>query len=417
MTSKKDKKNLSTDRLDLEAYRKAAIDQLRQGKSLLGQGGLLKPLIQDFIEAAMQAELEDHLATEREAGKSNKRNGKQSKSVRSPAGTLKINYSRDRSGSFEPVTVPKRSHELAAGFEDQILELYAMSNSVSDISLHLRNMYGVQMSESRISAVIGTVWERVEAWKNRPLAACLVVLFCDAVHISVRRDGVVKKVAVYVMYGINLDGRREIIDLVVGQGGESATEWGRCLHQLKRRGLEDVLYVCTDGLAGFKDQIDQAFPLANQQRCLVHKMRNSLLLVDDKDKRKVSRQLKAVYNAVNETEARARLADFKADWGDKYTHVAHLWEKDWTELMLCMDLSPSLRKIIYTTNAIENLNREIRRITKSKGPWSNDRALLTQLFLSLERKKDSWNKTVLGWASIRRELVRLHAERITKHLF
>lgn len=421
MVIKKDKNTgkgkVPSQRLDLEAYRDAAVEQLRQGKALLGEGGLLRPLIQDFLEAALRAEMDDHLASEAQQGKTNKRNGKQSKGVRTPAGMLQIDYSRDRAGSFEPVTVAKRSHELAAGFEDQILELYAMSNSVADISLHLRNLYGAQMSESRISTVISGVWQRVEAWKNRPLAACLVVLFCDAVHISVRREGVVKKVAVYVLYGIGLEGKREIIDLVVGQGGESATEWGRCLQQLKRRGLEDVLYVCTDGLAGLKDQIEAAFVLASQQRCLVHKMRNSLLLIDDKDKRQASQQLKAIYTAVNEAEARLKLEDFKTYWGDKYAHVAYLWEKDWTELMHCLDLSPALRKIIYTTNAIENLNREIRRVTKSKGAWSSDRALLIQLFLSLERKRDSWHKTVRGWASIRRELIRLHGERVTKHLF
>lgn len=401
---------------DFETFREQVIAGLMRGEGLTGEKGLLKPLIANFVQGALASELDDHLAQEKEAGVPNRRNGKQSKDIRSQAGAVRIEYDRDRAGTFEPVTVKKRQYELGLGFDEQILELYALSNSVADIRTHLERMYGAEMSESRISAVINKTWEQVEAWHKRPLASCYVVLFVDAVHINMRREGQVVKIALYVVYGINCEGYREIIALYPGQGAESATEWGRCLQDLKNRGLEDVFILCSDGLSGFKEVASQVFPLANLQRCIVHKIRNCFRLMDDKDSKLVLRQLKDVYTALNEAAARRALEDFAAYWQGKYDVIVQLWEKDWTELMACMNLSVTLRKIVYTTNAIENLNREIRRVTKTKGAWVSDRALLIQLFLSLDRKKSAWNKMVLGWASIQRELIRTYGERFNQHI-
>lgn len=409
------KKDASKD-FDFESYRKEVIAGLMAGAPLTGENGLLKPLIADFVQGALDAELEDHIQEEQALGIANKRNGKQSKEIRSESGTTRIEYCRDRNGTFEPITVKKREHQLFTGFDNQILELYAMSNSIADIKMHLEKMYGAEMSEARISNVINSTWERVNEWQTRLLPACLVVLFIDAVHINIRRDGVMKKVALYVTYGITVEGRREIIALIPGQGAESATEWGRCLQQLKNRGLSDVIHICSDGLAGLREVVSDVYPEASIQRCIVHKMRNCMRLLDDKDSKQVIRQLKDVYNAVNEAEAKRKLEDFDTHWAGKYQAVSDLWRKDWDDLMGCMSLSPALKKLTYTTNAIENLNREIRRVTKTKSGWVNDRALLIQLFLALERKKGSWNKTVHGWASISRELARTHQERFIKHL-
>jgi putative transposase len=412
---KKTKHEESTEPFDFSTYRQQVIEGLMQGKGLTGEGGLLKPLIANFIEGALSAELAEHLSSDHSRGISNKRNGQQSKRVRSESGEVEVNYSRDRNGTFEPVTVGKRQHDLGLGFDKQILELYAMSNSVGDIRAHLERMYGAQMSEGRISGVINETWERVEEWRNAPLPALLVVLFIDAVHVDVRRDGHMKRVALYVMYGITPEGERRIVALVPGQGAESAAEWARCLQQLKQRGLKDVLYVCSDGLAGLREVISEALPLANIQRCMVHKVRNTFRLLDEKDSRLVLGQLKEVYNAANEAEARRRLDDFGRYWKGKYDIVVQLWLKDWDDLMGCMDLSPALKKIVYTTNAIENLNREIRRVTKCKAGWVSDRALLIQIFLALDRKKESWNKTVFGWSAIHRELSLIHQERFNNY--
>jgi len=417
---KKSTKGVNKDSIgdfDFESYQKEVVMGLMNGEGLLGEQGLLKPLIAKFVEAALEAELSHHLETEKKegAGQGNKRNGKRGKEIRSAVGPIGISYSRDRRGTFEPVTVGKRQHELGVGFDQQILELYAMGNSQSDIRLHLERMYGVEMNEARISSVVNATWEVVSNWHKRPLAACYVVMFVDAIHISVCRNGHYSKVAVYVIYGVTIEGRREIIGLYVGQGAESATEWGRCLEDLKSRGVEDVFHLCSDGLPGLHEVLSAAFPLSSIQRCVVHKMRNCMRLIDDKDSRKVIRQLKEVYTAINEAQARQRLEDFGAYWEGKYDCIVQLWEKDWPELMACMSLGVELRKITYTTNAIENLNREIRRVTKTKAGWTSDKALLIQLFLSLERKKKSWNKKVRGWANIRRELILTYGERFTKH--
>jgi len=413
---KKKTKEDSEDNFNYGAYRQEVIAGLMRGEALTGEKGLLKPLIADFVEGALDAELQNHLDTERVEGLSNRRNGKQSKQIRTDFGEIPIEYDRDRSGTFEPVTVKKRQHQLGLGFDHQILELYAMSNSVGDIRTHLKRMYGAEMSESRISSVINSVWEQVKAWHERPLPSLFVVLFIDAVHLKVRRNGSVSTIALYVVYGINTEGRRELVALYPGQGAESATEWGRCLEDLKNRGLEDVLILCSDGLAGLKSVMEAAFPQARIQRCVVHKIRNCFRLLDSGDSRKVLQQLKAVYHAVNEAAARRALEDFGAYWNGKYDVVVRLWEKDWEELMTGMDLSVTLRKITYTTNAIENLNREIRRVTKTKGAWVSDKALLIQLFLALERNRKKWNKKVHQWNNIRRELIETFGQRFTKHI-
>jgi len=414
----KKNKKIKESSFDFEKYQQQVVTGLMEGKGLLGEEGLLKPLIARFVETALDAELTHHLDEESKdpSSKPNKRNGNRSKKIRSESGEIEINYGRDRSGTFEPVTVKKREHELATGFDEQIIELYAMSNSMSDIRLHLEKMYGAQMSESRISNVVNATWEEVSAWHKRPLPNCYVVLFADAVHVTVCRDGHYRKVAVYVLYAITVEGTREIVGIYVGQSGESSIEWGRCLQDIKDRGVEDVLHICSDGLNGLKEVLMDAFPHSSIQRCIVHKMRNCMRLIDEKDRKIVIRQLKEVYTSINEAQARQRLEDFAAKWEGKYDCIVQLWEKDWTQLMACMQLSPALKKITYTNNAIENLNREIRRVTKTKGGWKTDKALLIQLFLSLKRKAKSWNKKIRGWASIQRELVQNYGERFTKHL-
>ena len=401
---------------DYEGFRQEVISGLIAGKTLTGESGLLQPLIADFVQGALDAEMQDHLNSNRSEGISNRRNGKQSKVIRSESGEVKITYDRDRTGTFNPVTVKKRQHQLGLGFDNQILELYAMSNSLADIRTHLEKMYGVQMSEGRISEVVNSTWDRVKDWKERTLSALFVVLFIDAVHVKIRRNDGVSTVALYVVYGISVEGKREIIALYPGQGAEGASEWGRCLQDLKNRGLEDALIICSDGLTGLKEVLQESFPLARIQRCVVHKIRNCFKLIDSKDQKQVLRQLKGVYHAVNEPMAKQALEDFGRHWNGKYDVIVQMWEKDWDELMACMDLPVSLRKITYTTNAIENLNREIRRVTKTKGAWVSDKALLIQLFLSLDRNKKSWNKKVHQWATIRRELSILFGERFNQKI-
>ncbi len=412
--TKKEKSILES---DFSTYKQEVISGLMEGKPLLGEGGLLKPLIAEFVEGALSGEMTHHLSEEQASENGNRRNGKLSKTIRTTLGEVDITYDRDRQGTFEPITVKKRQYQLSSGLDDQILELYAMSNSLSDIQLHLEKMYGVEMSQGRISSVVNSVWDKVQAWKTRPLSSCYVVMFIDAVHLDVRRNGQVSKIALYVLYGINVEGQRDIIGLYPGQGCESATEWARCLQSVKDRGLEDVFIICSDGLSGLKEVMQEVYPQARIQRCVVHKIRNCFKFIDEKDRKKVLGQLRGIYTATNEAEARLALDDFAQYWNGKYDVIVKLWEKDWKELMTCMELGPTLKKLTYTTNAIENLNREIRRVTKAKAAWVSDKALMIQLFLSLERKKKSWNKKVRGWANVKRELSRTYGERFDKHIF
>lgn len=415
MARKKSPSTAVDSTFDFETYRKQVVQGLIKGQPLTGEGGLLKPLIARFVEDALDAEMDQHLLEEQVLERKNKRNGTLTKQIHTSIGEVPIEYSRDRLGSFEPVTVKKRSHNLAAGFEDQILGFYASGTGLEDISRNLDNLYGAQMSKAAISEVINRTWDRVEQWHRRSLPAALVVLFIDAIVVDMRRDGRVTKVALYVAYGITLEGKREIIALIPGQGAEGAVEWGRCLESLRQRGLADVFIVCSDGLTGLRDVIAATWPLARIQRCVVHKIRNTFRLLDDKDSKEVLRQLKEVYHAVNEAQASRRLEDFGRHWKGKYDTVVKLWRKDWDDLMGCMSLSPAMKKLTYTTNAIENLNRGIRKTIKTKGAWVSDKALLIQLFLSLERNQKSWNKTVFGWSAIHRELVDTFGERFTKH--
>lgn len=403
---------------DYKSYEQEVLSGLMSGKNLIGDGGLLQPMIKHFVEAALQSELSSHLAREKKIDptNTNKRNGKQSKKIRTVSGEIPIEYSRDRNSSFQPVTVKKQAHELSFGFDKQIIELYACGASLSDISLHLRNMYGVSMDEDTLSNVIRSTWHLVNTWHTRLLNPCYVVLFFDAVHITVCRDGVYSKRALYVVYGIKPDGYREIVALTLGQGGESSSEWSRCIADLKNRGVEEVFFICSDGLSGLNSVFEEHFPQAHIQRCIVHKIRNCFSLIDEKDRKLVLKQLKDVYTAVNESIARERLEYFKDYWQGKYDCIYNLWDKDWTALMACMNFIPTLRKLIYTNNPVENLNREIRRITKSKGGWKSEKALLIQLFHSLERKSKSWEKKVHAWASIKRELIAKFGERFNKYL-
>ena len=409
----KKQKQTPDSNFDFEAYRQEVIRGLMEGKGLTGEDGLLKPLIANFLEGALSAELSDHLDEQKAQGLSNKRNGQQRKKVRTESGELEIGYSRDRNGSFEPITIKKRQYEIGSGFDNQILELYAMSNSVSDIRIHLQRMYGAEMSESRISEVVNQTWDRVDAWHNSPLPALLVVLFIDAVHVDVRRDGQMKRIALYVMYGITIQGQRQVVALIPGQAAEGATEWARCLQQLKNRGLEDVLYVCSDGLAGLREVISEAFPLANIQRCMVHKIRNTFKLLDEKDSRQVLRQLKEVYQAVNEAEARRKLEDFQRYWNGKYDLVVDLWLKDWPDLMGCMQLSPTLKKLVYTTNAIESVNRSLRKVIKTKAVFPSEDAVFRLMYLAMNNISKKWNRPIKNWRAALSHFAILFPERFS----
>jgi len=409
-------KQFNTDR-QFSDFESDIIEGLLSGKPLGGRDGVLTGLIKHVVETAMDAELSDHLQLEASQlnAKPNKRNGKASKGINTDFGGTTIRPSRDRSGTYESQIVGKWQHDLAPNLSKQILSLYARGNSYRDISIHLEEIFGQSLSPSSISAVVDMVWEDVQKWQKRALDPCYVAVFMDAIHFKVRLEGKSTSVATYIFYGIDVYGHRDILSMHVGQGAESTSQWSVYLSELKERGVEDVKAFIADGLTGLVDAVSHHFPASDFQRCIVHKVRNSVIGVGYKDRKAVCKDLREVYTAGNEEEARVALDTFKDKW-TKYPHIVKSWLGDWTELMAFMDYGPEMRRLMYTTNALENVNRQIRRATKSKGSWTSSKALTTQVYLILEATSAAWGKRVRNFAAVQRELIERHGESYLKYL-
>ncbi len=393
------------------------IEGLLSGKPLGGRDGVLTDLIKHVVETAMDAELGDHLQAEAAQldAKPNKRNGKASKRINTDFGSTTIKPSRDRNGTYESQIVGKWQHDLAPNLSNQILSLYARGNSYRDIATHIDEIFGQSLSPASISAVVDAVWEDVQKWQKRSLDPCYVAIFMDAIHFKVRLEGKSTSVATYIFYGIDVHGHRDILSMHVGQGAESASQWSVYLAELKERGVEDVKAFIADGLTGLVDIVGHHFPASDFQRCIVHKVRNSVIGVDYKDRKAVCKGLRTVYTSGNEQEARTALDDFAENW-KKYPHIVKSWLGDWTELMAFMDYGPEMRRLMYTTNALENVNRQIRKSTKSKGSWTSTKALTTQVYLILQATSSAWGKTVRNFAAVQRELIERHGDGYLKYL-
>jgi transposase-like protein len=393
------------------------ITGLMTGNPLGGTNGVLTDLIKHVIEKSMDAELGEHLKLEAERLEAlpNKRNGKAKKKVKTDFGSTQISPSRDRTGTYDSAIVGKWQHDLAPNMSQQILSLYARGNSYQDISNHLHEMFGHAISPASITAVVNEVWEDVQGWQKRALQPCYVAVFMDAIHFNIRLEGKSTSVATYLFYGVDVKGSRDILGMHTGRGAESTSQWSVLLADLKERGAEDIKVFVADGLPGLVDAVSTYFPASRFQRCIVHKVRNSVVGVDFKDRREVCKDLRSVYTAVDEDGAVEALKAFELKW-DKYPHVVRLWQKDWTELMVFMSFGPEMRRLIYTTNALENVNRHLRKATKSKGSWPSTKSLMIQVYLTLQVTKSAWAKTVRNFAAVQRELMEEYGEEYTKHL-
>lgn len=410
-----EKKLDNKDGFDLKSFESEAILGLQSGKPLLGSGGILNSFIKHLVEASLEGELDYHLSEQKLEGLENKRNGRgRSKRVRTQLGEVEISTSRDRRGDFDPVTVGKWEREVGSGFEEQILELYAMGNSVEDISLHISRMYGARLSTGAISAVTNRVWEEVHKWQTRPLDNTYVLVYLDAIHYKVRDEGHVVTKAMYTLYGVGVDGYRDILSLHIGTS-ESARQWALYVEDLKRRGVEDVFFFAVDGLSGLVDGVQRVFPNSVVQRCIVHMIRTSLLGVSDKDRSEVVQDLRGVYSAADEQGALSALELFCSKWDKKYSYIGKKWRENWLELTAFMGYGSAVRKMIYTTNAVENVHRQMRKVTKTKGAWCTEKSLFKQIYMSLMRKKKSWSQRVGSWTQVEKELIELYGERYTKH--
>jgi transposase-like protein len=372
-----------------------------------GREGIFARLFATTLEQMMEAELTAQLGYEKyEAkgrGSGNSRNGKYKRQVRSSGGSVEVAVPRDRQGEYQPSLLHKyetSSNEL----EDKIITLYAKGLSVRDIHDSLQEMYGVDISATTISAVTDKVWPLVEAWQSRPLEAVYALIYLDCIVVNLRREGRIENVAIYVVLGVGLDGRKDVLGHWVGDGAEGAKFWLTVLNELKARGVTDMLIACVDGLSGFKEAIHAAFPNTRIQRCILHQIRNSLKYVSYTEQNDFMRDLKPVYQAATRDAAETALLKLSEKWATKYAIAVRAWEKDWTELSAFFDFPYEIRRLIYTNNAIEGYNRQLRKVTKNKTVFPTDQAVRKAFYLAHRDIAANWTMPIPHWPKILNQL-------------
>ena len=393
---------MENEKFDFEAFSKQASEDLKSGKPMVGRDGVFTPLLKRLIEASLEGELDAHLGETRHSEK-NRRNGKKRKNISSPLGGFQIFSPRDRSGSFEPQIVQKRQHKITSDIDAQILSLYGRGMSYSDIQSHLQELYGIEVSDGTINAITDRIIPAIKEWQNRPLENIYPVVWLDAMHFKVRDNGVVKSKAIYSLLGVNCDGEKEVMGIYFGEH-ESSSFWKQVLHELKMRGVEDIFVACIDNLKGFGDAIEDLYPKTDVQLCLVHQMRNSMKYISDRDMKPMVKDLKKIYQAINADMARHYLSEAENAWGEKYKIVFKSWHHNWERLTNFFRYPPALRRVIYTTNPIESYHRMIRKVTKTKGAFTSEDAIVKQIYLATMNAQTKWTGTIFGWAAVRRDL-------------
>jgi putative transposase len=371
----------------------------KKPEDLIGENGLLKLLTKKLVERALQAEMAEHLghakndAVANPAG--NTRNGRSKKTLKGDFGELPIDIPRDRHGSFEPQIVTKHQTRWS-GFDEKILSLYARGMTVREIQSHLQEMYGAQVSPTLISSVTDAVMDDARAWQARPLDGLYPIVYLDCIHVKTRDAGAVRVKAVYLALGISMAGEKEILGLWIAQT-EGAKFWLQVVTELKNRGVQDIFIACVDGLKGFPDAIEAVYPKTAVQLCLVHMVRHSLNYVSWKLRKAVAADLKTIYAASTVDEAQIRLNEFDDKWGVDYPTIVKSWRSNWARITPFFDYPPEIRRIIYTTNAIESVNMSLRKITKNRGSFPSDDALLKLFYLALANISKKWSMPLRDW--------------------
>ena len=389
------------------------LEEHQSPEEILGESGLLKQLSKRLIERALAGELKAHLQEQAEAGQQNSRNGHSKKTVQSNHGEMELSIPRDRQGSFEPVLVPKHQRRIAE-LDEKILALYARGMSTRDISAQLEELYGAKVSASLISEVTDSVLEEVKAWQTRPLDEVYPIVYLDALYINIKVSGRISKRAVYVALGIDRDGEKHLLGLWIGEAeAEGAKFWLRVLTELKNRGLKDILIACCDGLTGFPDAIQAVYPQTQVQLCIVHLMRNCLKYVPWKDKKQVAADLKPIYQAATIEEAEGALDAFSQEWDDSYPAISQIWLRHWEHVIPIFDYPMAIRRVIYTTNAIESLNRSFRKIIKTKAVFPDEDSVFKLLYLSMKNITKKWQRPIRDWTAAASHFAILFPERFT----
>jgi putative transposase len=383
-------------------------------EAILGEQGRLKPLTRRLVERALEAELTEHLGYAPHAragwGSGNSRNGKSKKRVQSEAGAFEIEVPRDRNGHFEPQLVKKRQRRLE-GFDEKVLALYARGLSTREIEAQLEELYGVEVSPTLISNVTDAVLEEVRVWQSRPLSAVYPIGYFDALFVKSRQEGMVKTKAVYLALGVNLEGEKELLGMWMSEN-EGAKFWLSVFNELKNRGAEECFIACVDGLKGLPEAIEAVSPKAQVQLCIVHKVRGSLKYIPWKPRRAVAADLRAIYGAATLLEAEHALERFSERWDEKYPAISPSWRADWQRLTVFFDYPPEIRRVIYTTHAIESLTYSLRKILKNRGAFPTDEAIFKVLYLALNNIAKKWTQPIRDWKAALNQFVILFGERM-----
>jgi transposase-like protein len=381
--------------------------ELRSARSIddfYGKEGIFARLFSETIEQMLEAELTEQLGYERyEAdgrNSGNSRNGHYTRKMRTSGGDTEIKVPRDRNGEYQSELLKKNSNEI----EEKVIAMYAKGNSTRDIQDILQELYGINVSPDTISKITDKVWPLVEAWQNRPLAEVYAILFLDALHIKLRRNGKIENVAVYNVLGVDLEGKREILGHWIGEGGEGANFWLSVITDLQNRGVQDVFIASVDGLSGFTDAIHAIFPKTLVQRCIIHQIRHSLKYVSWKDRKAFLSDLKTIYRAANREEAEVNLDKLEKTWGSKYAAAIRSWQKNWEELATFFAFPKEIRRLIYTTNTVEGYHRQLRKVIKNKSSFPTPQSVRKLLYLATMDITRKWTMPIYNWALILNQL-------------
>jgi len=389
-----------------------ALEAIQNGQSLLGKEGILNPLIKQLTEAALEGEIDSHLAREITV---NRRNGKSKKTIKSLNGNFELHTPRDRTGTFSPQLVKKHQTTISDEIEGKIIGLYGLGMSYKDISSHLQEMYGLEVSSGTLTAVTDKILQTVKEWQARPLESIYPILWLDAIHYKIRENGRVQGHAVYTILGVNLEGKKEVLGLYLSEN-EGARFWLQVLTDLSNRGVSDILIACIDGLKGFPEAIESIFPNTEIQLCIVHQIRNSLKYVGSKDQKAFMVDLKRVYKAVNKELALSEMDRLDTTWCKKYPIVIRSWRNNWEKLSQYFKYPEEIRRIIYTTNTIEAVHRQFRKLTKTKGAFPNENSLLKLLYLGIQNAGKKWTMPIKNWSLTISQLAIFFEGRLDKEL-
>ncbi len=370
-----------------------ALAALQNGQDLTGKDGILTPLIKQLTEAALKAEAESHLEADETP---NRKNGYSRKTIKSPSGSFELETPRDRAGSFEPQLIKKHQTHLTDEIERKIISMFGLGMSYQDIAAHVAELYGLDISSATISSITDKLIPELKQWQQRPLESHYPFVWLDAIHYKVKEDGRYDSKAVYTVLGLNLEGKKEVLGLYLSES-EGANFWLSVLTDLNNRGLEDILIACVDGLKGFPEAINSIFPNTEVQLCVIHQIRNSMKYVASKNQKAFMADLKPVYKAATKEAAETALDDLESRWGDKYPIVLKSWRSKWENLSVYFKYPADIRRVIYTTNSIEAVHRQFRKLTKTKGAFPNENSLLKLLYMGIQNASRKWTMPIQNW--------------------